>query len=151
MRRLIWVFAGRSYHIVENLMSRLICGRLFSRRDDARGIWRLAQVVITSWRNVIRIVTSRHGDHTAACLKELSLTFKLLVIDKFLSLMVKIQVKYQQNWHLCYSLLLFCFFSMSMMNKALFFKGRIRFLVRTNRLRIDTGTLFWQNKNQAFI
>ena len=33
-------------------------------------------------RNVMRIVTSRHGDHTAACLKELSLTFKLLEIEK---------------------------------------------------------------------
>ena len=33
-------------------------------------------------RKVIRIETSRHGDHTAACLKELSLTFKLLVIEK---------------------------------------------------------------------
>ena len=32
-----------------------------------------------------------------------------------------------------------------------FFKGRIRFLVLSNRLRIDTGTLFWQNGNQAFI
>ena len=59
---------------------------------------------------VIRIVTSRHGDHTAACLKELSLTFKLLVIEKSLSLMVKIQVKYQQYWHLRDSLLLFVFF-----------------------------------------
>ena len=39
-------------------------------------------VGVTSWRNVIRIVTSRHWDHTAACLKELSLTFKLLVIEK---------------------------------------------------------------------
>ena len=37
---------------------------------------------ITSWRNVIRIVTSRHGDRAAACLKELSLLFKLLVIEK---------------------------------------------------------------------
>ena len=54
----------------------------FQRRDDARGSWRLAQVVITSCRNIIRIVTSCHGDHTAACLKELSLTFKLLVIEK---------------------------------------------------------------------
>ena len=52
------------------------------RREDARGSWRLAQVVITSWRNVIRIATSRHEDHTAACLKELSLTFQLLVIEK---------------------------------------------------------------------
>ena len=31
---------------------------------------------------VIRFVTSRHGDHTDACLKELSLTFKLLVIEQ---------------------------------------------------------------------
>ena len=36
MRRLIWVFAGRTNHIVGNLMS---------RRDDARGSWRLAEVV----------------------------------------------------------------------------------------------------------
>ena len=32
-----------------------------------------------------------------------------------------------------------------------FFKGRIRFLVRSNRLRIDAGTLFWENGNQAFL
>ena len=43
------------------------------RRDDARGSWRLAQDVITSWRNVIRIVTSHHDDHTDAYLKELSI------------------------------------------------------------------------------
>ena len=58
------------------------CRGSFQRRDDARGSLRLAQDVITSWRNVIRIVTSRHGDHAAACLKELSLLFKLLVIEK---------------------------------------------------------------------
>ena len=54
----------------------------FQWRDNARGSWRLAQIVITPRRNIIRIVTSRHGDHTATCLKELSLTFKLLVIEK---------------------------------------------------------------------
>ena len=74
----------------------------------------LAQVVITPWRNFIRIVTSRHRDHTPACLKELS--------KKSLSLMVKIQVKYQQNWHLRDSLLLFVFFSMSMTITAHFSK-----------------------------
>ena len=58
------------------------CRGSFQRRDDARGSLRLAQDVITSWRNVIRIVTSRHGDHAAACLKELSLLFKLLLIEK---------------------------------------------------------------------
>ena len=60
----------------------------------AVGVW------LKSLCNIIRIVTSRHGDHTAACLKELSLTFKLLVIEKIPQSMVKIQVKYQQNWHL---------------------------------------------------
>ena len=58
------------------------CSGSFQRRDDARGSLRLAQDVITPWRNVIRIVTSLHGDHAAACLKELSLLFKLLVIEK---------------------------------------------------------------------
>ena len=38
--------------------------------------------VITAWRNVIRTLASSHGDPTAACLKELSLTFKLLVIER---------------------------------------------------------------------
>ena len=61
----------------------------FKRRDDARVSWRFAQEVITSWRNVIKIVTSRHGDHTASCLKELSLTFKLLVIEHTLNLMAQ--------------------------------------------------------------
>ena len=32
--------------------------------------------------SVIRFVTSLHGDNTAACLEELSLTFKLLVIEQ---------------------------------------------------------------------
>ena len=54
--------------------------------------------------------------------------------------MVKIQVKYQQNWHLRDSLLLFVFFNVND-DHGTFFKGRIRFLVRSNRLRIDTGTL----------
>ena len=63
-------------------MSRLSVAVLFQRRDDAHSSWRLAQVVIKSWINVIRIKMSRHGDHTAACLNELSLTFKLLVIEK---------------------------------------------------------------------
>ena len=58
------------------------CRGSFQRRDNARGSSRLAQDVITSWRNAIRIVTSRHGDHAAACPKELSLLFMLLVIEK---------------------------------------------------------------------
>ena len=91
-----------------------------NRRDDARGSWRLAQVVIMSWRNVIRIVTSRHGDHTTACLKELSLTFKLGWSKKSLSLMVKIQVKYQQNWHFHDSLLLFVFFQCQWWSRHIF-------------------------------
>ena len=83
MRRLFWVFAGRTYHILLEIFAPgSFVAVFFQRRDDARGSWRLAQVVTTSWRNVIRIMTSRPGDHKAACLKELPLTFKLLVIDK---------------------------------------------------------------------
>ena len=46
----------------------------------AAGVW----LKSLSCRDVtlLRIVTSRHGEHTDACLKELSLTFKLLVIEK---------------------------------------------------------------------
>ena len=55
--------------------------------------------------------------------------------------MVKLQVKYQQNWHLRDSLLLFVFFNAND-DHGTFFKGRIRFLVRSNRLRIDIGTPF---------
>ena len=36
----------------------------------------MAVSVIMSCRKAIRIVTSRHMDHTAACLKELSLPLK---------------------------------------------------------------------------
>ena len=61
---------------------------------------------LKSLRNVIRIMTSRHGDHTAACLKELSLTFKLLVIEKNPSVL---WLKYKLNI-LRDSLLLFVFF-----------------------------------------
>ena len=32
--------------------------------------------------SLIGFVASRHGDHTAACLNELLLTFKLLVIEQ---------------------------------------------------------------------
>ena len=54
--------------------------------------------------------------------------------------MVKIQVKYQQNWHFRVQNFLY-FFNVND-DHGTFFKGRIRFLVRSNRLRIDTGTLF---------
>ena len=60
-------------------MSRLICGRHFSKCDDARGGWLKS---LLRRYDVIRIVTSCHGDRTAACLNELSLKFKLLVIEK---------------------------------------------------------------------
>ena len=93
------------------------CRGSFQRRDDARGSLRLAQDVITSWRNVIRIVTSRHGDHAAACLIELSLLFKLLVIEKI----------HQSNVTLISTKLAssgftftFCIFSMSTMTTTYF-------------------------------
>ena len=47
----------------------------------AVGVW-LKSLSRRDRRNVIRIVMSHHGDHTAACLKELSLMFKLLMIKK---------------------------------------------------------------------
>ena len=101
---------------------------LFQRRDDARGSWRLAQVVITSC-NVIRIVTSRHGDHTAACLKELSLTFKLLMIEKNPSVL---WLKYKLNINKTGIFAIhfyFLYFFNANDDHGTFFKGRIRFLV----------------------
>ena len=96
------------------------CRGSFQRRDDARGSLRLAQDVITSWRNVIRIVTSRHGDHAAACLKELLLLFKLLMIEK-------IHQSYGSNMTLISTKLAssrftftFCIFSMSTMTTTYF-------------------------------
>ena len=78
----------------------------FQRGNYAHGSWNLAQVVITSSRNVIRI----WGSH--------SLLLERAIVNvqapgdrkKSVSLMVKIYVKYQQNWHLYDSLLLFVFF-----------------------------------------
>ena len=43
----------------------------------ADGVWPK-----TLSRNILRNVTSCHGDHAAACVNELSLPFKLLVIEK---------------------------------------------------------------------
>ena len=86
-------------------------------------------------------MTSRHGDHTAACLKELSLTFKLLVIEnnpKSLGLNYNLNInKTSIFWIHFY----FLYFFNVHDDNGTFFNCRIRFLVRSNRLRIDTGTL----------
>ena len=87
-------------------------------------------------------MTSCHGDHTAACLKELSLTFKLLEIEKnpsVLWLKYKLNIKKLASSRFTFTFLYF--FNVND-DHGTFFKGRIRFLVRMNRLRIDTGTPF---------
>ena len=63
-------------------MQHVTCDGLFQKRDNARDSWRFVQDVITMRRNAIRFVTSLHGDHTATCLKELSLWFQFLVIEQ---------------------------------------------------------------------
>ena len=101
--------------LLESLCRGSFVAVLFLRCDDARGSWRLAQVVITSWRNVIRIVTSHHWDHTAACLKELSLTFKLLLIEKIPQSYGYNTSKISTKLTSSRFTFTFCIFSMSMM------------------------------------
>ena len=82
-------------------------------------------------------MTSRHGDHTAAYLKELSLTFELLVIEKnpwVLWLKYKLNINKTGIFEIHFYFLYF--FNVND-NHGTFFKGRIRFLVRSNRLRIQ--------------
>ena len=87
-------------------------------------------------------MTSRHGDHTAACLKELSLTFKLLVIEKNpLVLWLKYKLNINKTGIIAIHFYFLYFFNVND-GHGTFFKGGIRFLARSNRLRIDTGTLF---------
>ena len=151
MRRLIWVFACRTYHIVVNLMSRLICGRLFSKAQ--RCTWRLAfgsslyhamtlrykNCDVTSWGSHSRLLeraivnVQAPGDRKNPSV--LWLKHKLN-INKTGILWIHFYFLY--------------FFNVND-DHGTFFKSRIRFLVRSNRFRIDTGTLFWQNGNQAFI
>ena len=86
-------------------------------------------------------MTSRHGDHTAACLKELSLTFKLLLIEKNPQVS---GLKYNLNIYKTsvFGIHFYFLYFFNVHNDyGTFFNGRIRFLVRSNRLRIDTGTL----------
>ena len=87
-------------------------------------------------------MTSRHGDHRGACLKELSLTFQAPGDRKNPSVLWS---KYKLNINKTGILAIhfyFLFFFNVNDDQGTFFKGRIRFLVRSNRLRIDTGTLF---------
>ena len=93
----------------------------------------------------IRFVMLRHGDHAAACLKELSLTFKVLMIEqnpKSYGFINKSGIFAIQ--------LYFLYFFIVKNYRGTFFNGRIRYLIRSNRLRIDTGTRP-QNGNQAFV
>ena len=56
-----------SLNIIRHVpIQHVTCDCLFQRRDDACESWRLAQNIITLGHNVIRFVTSAHGDHTAA-------------------------------------------------------------------------------------
>ena len=113
------------------------CRGSFQRRDDARGSLRLAQDVITSWRNVIRIVTSRHGDHAAACLEELSLLFKLLVIEKK-SLWLKYDFNINKTGIFAIHFYFLYFFNVND-DHDIFLHSRIRFLVRSRLVpRIDS-------------
>ena len=89
-------------------------------------------------------MTSCHGDNTAACLKELSLTFKLLVIEKIPQSSV-LWLKYKSNINKVGIFAIhfyFLYFFNVNDDHGTFLKGRIRFLVQSNRLRIDTGTPF---------
>ena len=86
-----------------------------------------------------------HGDHTAACLKELSLkgqSLKLLASEKIPQSNLNINKTgiFAIHFYFLY------FFDVSD-DPSTFFKGRIRFLGRSNRLRIDTVTLLTEWKS----
>ena len=127
-----------------------VCSLWLPVSKARRCSWPLAQDVITLWRCVIRIVMSRHGDHTDAYLKELSLTFKLLVIEQipqpYSQNITKISTK-PASWRFNFT---FCIFKNVNDDHGTFFNSRIRFLLWPNRLRIDTRTGRFR-KNQAFI
>ena len=75
-------------------------------------------------------MTSRHGDHAAACLKELSLLFKLLVIEKSLSFMAKYDLNINKPGIFAIHFYFLYFFNANDDND-IFFNNRIRFLVRS--------------------
>ena len=84
----------------------------------------LVQDVNTSWRKVKRFVTSRHGNQSHSRLLERAIN--------------KLQVQ-----------LYFWYFFIVKDDHGTFFNGRIRFLLPSIRLCIDTGTR-GQNENLAF-
>ena len=125
------VCAGWSeYSLVAHItLLEISCRGSFQRRDNARGSLRLAQDVITSWRNVIRIVTSRHQDNTAAFLKKLSLLFKLLVIEKNPSVLwLKNDFNINKTGIFAIHFYFLYFFNVND-DHDIFFNSRIRFLV----------------------
>ena len=73
---------------------------------------------------------SLHGDH-AACLKEISLTFKLLVMEKIPVLWLKYKLNINKTGIFVIHFY-FLFFFNDNGDHGTIFKGRIRFLVRTS-------------------
>ena len=83
-------------------------------------------------------MTSRHGDHAAACLKELSLPFKLLVIEKNPSVS---WLKYDFNVNkpgIFAIHFYFLYFFNANDDHDIFFNSRIRFLVRSDWFLVST-------------
>ena len=85
-------------------------------------------------------MTSRHGDHAAACLKELSLLLKLLMIEKNPSVLW-LKFDFYINKPGIFAIhFYFLYFLNANDDHDIFFNSRIRFLVLSRLVRIDTGT-----------
>ena len=84
-------------------------------------------------------MTSRHGDHAAACLKELLLPFKLLVIEKNPSVLW-LKYVFNSNKPGIFAIhFYFLYFFNANDDHDIFFNSRIRFLVGSRLVpRIDS-------------
>ena len=123
-------------------MSRLICGSSFSKAR--RCTWQLAfgssryHVVTSRYKNCD--VTS-WGSHSRL-LERASVNVQAPGDRKIPSvLLLKYKLNINKTGIFAIHFYFLYFFNVND-DHGTFFKGRIRFLLRSNRLRIDTGTLF---------
>ena len=82
-------------------------------------------------------MTSCHGDHTTACLKELPLTFKVLVIDQIPVLWLKFNLNINKTDIFTIQFYFLHFFFVKKCSCHIF-NGRIKFYFYPMRLHIDT-------------
>ena len=88
-------------------------------------------------------MTSRHGDHAAACLKELSLPFKLLVIEKNPSVSW-LKNDFNINKPGIFAIhFYFLYFFNANDDHDIFFNSRVRFLVRSDWFPVSTPYRYW--------